>query len=207
MNFYSQTIRRTFDNDMTAYFLPRPGRAVEVECYIRTGSVHEEEFLGYGVSHFLEHMLFQGCDGYPGQRAADRVTALGGSINACTGHEYTMVNVRGPARHLDEFARIVAAMVRTPELPEEKFKFEKEAILRECDRTHDQASTRLIDEVLRTMFPLHPLRHPICGYPEMVAECRCGMLREYHLARYSPERCFWVIAGGFDPERAASPAC
>ena len=170
MNFYSRTRRLVFDNGMEAYFMPRPGCAVELECYIRTGSVHEGEFLGRGVSHFLEHMLFQGCDGYPGQRAAEAVTALGGSINACTGHEYTMVNVRGPARYLEKFVGVVAAMVRTPELPEEKFQLEKQVILRECDRTRDQVPTRLIDELLRTVFPLHPLRHPICGYPEMVAE-------------------------------------
>ena len=204
MNFYSKTRRRVFDNGMEAYFLPRPGCAVELECYIRTGSVDEGEFLGCGVSHFLEHMIFQGCDGYPGQSAAETVTALGGGINACTGHNYTMVNVRGPARHLDKFAGIVAAMVRTPELPEEKFKLEKQVILRECDRTHDQVAHRLVDELLRTMFPLHPLRHPICGYPEMVKECSCEMLRRYHRERYTPERCFWVLTGAFDPDEAAA---
>lgn len=203
MNFYSRTRRRVFANGMEAYFLPRPGCAVELECYIRTGSVNEGKFLGYGISHFLEHMLFQGCDGYAGQRAAEAVTALGGSINACTGHEYTMVNVRGPARYLEEFVRVVSAMVRTPELPEEKFRLEKQVILRECDRTHDQVSTRLIDELLRTMFALHPLRHPICGYPEMVKDCSCDMLRSYHRERYTPERCFWVLAGAFDPGAAA----
>ena len=204
MNFYSKTRRRVFDNGMEAYFLPRPGCAVELECYIRTGSADEGEFLGCGVSHFLEHMLFQGCDGFKGQQAAETVTALGGSINACTGHNYTMVNVRGPARHLDKFAGLVAAMVRTPELPEEKFQLEKQVILRECDRTRDQVSNRLIDELLRTLFPLHPLRHPICGYPEMVKECSCEMLRRYHRERYTPERCFWVLTGAFDPDEAAA---
>ena len=203
MNFYSQTMRRTFDNDMTAYFLPRPGRAVEAECYIRTGSVHEEEFLGYGVSHFLEHMLFQGCAGYPEQSAADTVRRLGGSINACTGPEFTMVNVNIPAEHLAEVLELVSAMVRTPELPEPKFELEKQVILRECAMTRDRVGDRLVHEMLKTVFPNHPLRHPVCGYPELVAECRCDMLKKYHHRRYTPERCFWVLTGGFDPAAAA----
>jgi len=203
MNFYAKTIRRDFGNGMAAYLMPRPAGAVEVECYIRTGSVHEGSFLGYGVSHFLEHMLFQGCDGYPEQEAAEMVRRLGGSINACTGHEFTMVNAELPAEKLPEAIKIIAAMVRTPELPEAKFKLEREVILRECALTRDRVGNRLVHEMLRTVFPNHPLRHPICGYPEMVAECRCEMLREYHRMRYSPERCFWVIAGCFDPERAA----
>ena len=203
MNFYAKTIRRSFGNGMSAYFLPRPGVAVELECYIRTGSVHEGEFLGYGVSHFLEHMLFQGCEGYPEQSASEAVRRLGGSINACTGAEFTMVNVSAPAKHLAGIVKIVSSMVRTPELPEAKFLLEREVILRECALTRDRVGNRLVHEMLRTVFPNHPLRHPICGYPEMVAECRCGMLREYHEKRYSPERCFWVISGGFDPKEAA----
>ena len=203
MRFYSKTIRRAFDNGMTAYFLPRPGRAVEVECYIRTGSVHEEEFLGRGVSHFLEHMLFQGCPGYPEQSAAEAVRGFGGSINACTSLEFTMVNANAPAEHLPEVIEIISAMVRSPELPEAKFELEKQVILRECALTRDRVGNRLVHEMLKTVFPNHPLRHPICGYPELVAECRCDMLRKYHDRRYSPERCFWVLTGGFDPERAA----
>lgn len=203
MNFYAKTVRRDFGNGMAAYFLPRPAGAVELECYIRTGSIHEGGFLGYGVSHFLEHMLFQGCSGYPEQEAAEAVRRLGGSINACTGHEFTMVNVNFPAEHLAEMIGIVAAMVRSPELPEPKFELEKQVILRECALTRDRVGTRLATEMLRTVFPNHPMRHPICGYPEMVAECRCEMLREYHRRRYSPERCFWVLTGGFDPEQAA----
>ena len=202
MNFYARTLRRIFSNGMEAYFLPRPGGSVEVECYVRTGSIHEAEFTGYGVSHFLEHMLFQGCEGFPEQRAAEEIRALGGSINACTGHEYTMVNAQGPARSLERMVEIVSAMVRSPELPEPKFELEKRVILRECDRTMDNASRRLTEELLRTVFPVHPLRHPICGYPELVSECRRDMLGEYHRRRYTPERCFWVLTGGFDVSAA-----
>ena len=203
MKFYSKTIRRCFGNGMTAYFLPRPGRAVEAECFLRTGSIHEGEFLGCGVSHFLEHMLFQGCAGYPEQSAAETIRSLGGSINACTSLEFTMVNANVPAEQLPKTIEIISAMVRRPELPEPKFELEKQVILRECALTRDRVGSRLIHEMLRTVFPNHPLRHPIVGYPEMVAECRCDMLKKYHERRYSPERCFWVLTGGFDPDEAA----
>ena len=31
-----------------------------VQVWVRTGSIHEGEWLGAGLSHFLEHMLFKG---------------------------------------------------------------------------------------------------------------------------------------------------
>ena len=33
-----------------------------VQAWVRTGSIHEGRWLGAGLSHFLEHMLFKGTD-------------------------------------------------------------------------------------------------------------------------------------------------
>ena len=61
MRFYRNVVSRTLENGVRIFVFPQPGTAVEVECFVRTGSIHEGARLGYGLSHFLEHMLFQGC--------------------------------------------------------------------------------------------------------------------------------------------------
>ena len=33
---------------------------VSIQAWIETGSIHEGPFLGSGLSHFVEHMLFKG---------------------------------------------------------------------------------------------------------------------------------------------------
>ena len=82
MDFLKKCVSFTLDNGFVCYFLHRPGPAVELQVHVRTGSVHEGDFLGHGLSHFLEHMLFQGCRSYPGHAVADTVTRLGGDLNA-----------------------------------------------------------------------------------------------------------------------------
>ena len=78
MRFYRNVVSRTLENGVRIFVFPQPGTAVEVECFVRTGSIHEGARLGYGLSHFLEHMLFQGCRDYPGTAAADAIDRLGG---------------------------------------------------------------------------------------------------------------------------------
>src|SRR5688500_1410916 len=33
---------------------------VSVQCYAKTGSIYEQEFVGLGLSHFLEHLVAGG---------------------------------------------------------------------------------------------------------------------------------------------------
>ena len=62
MRFFPEVCSGVFDNGMKLYVVERPGQpAVELQCHVRTCSIHEEENLGCGLSHFLENMLFQGC--------------------------------------------------------------------------------------------------------------------------------------------------
>ena len=69
---------RPLPNGSVLYVLPHSlSPLVLIQAVVRTGSIHEAEFTGCGISHFLEHMLFQGCERYPGNSASDRIHALG----------------------------------------------------------------------------------------------------------------------------------
>ena len=200
-NTFSQTITLSYNNGMKLYVLPRSGPTVEVECFIKTGSIHEEEYLGYGLSHFLEHMLFQGCKNYPGTLVADKIAQTGGSINAYTSFDrtvyHTLVNMESVTTAID----VIANMVRYPELPEERFIKEKDVILREINRSNDNASRKLFQAFMETAFEVHPARYPIIGFPELASQVTREMAYNYHQKRYNPNRCFWVIVGNVDIEK------
>ena len=200
MNFYSRTQVRRLDNGMEIYVLPRPGGTVMAECYIRTGSIHEGSFLGCGLSHFLEHMLFQGCKGYPGTAVADTLGKAGCSVNAYTSFDRTVYHAKGGAEKLPLILEILSSMVRFPELPQARFNAEREVILREYDRTQDDPSRQLQETFFKTLFLRHPMRIPIIGRKEMISQVTRDMAMNYHAQRYTPGRCFWVITGAADPD-------
>ena len=200
MNFYRKVISRSFDNGLRVFVLPQPTDSVEVECFIKTGSIHEAEHLGRGLSHFLEHMLFQGCRNYPGTEAADTIDRLGGSINAYTSYDHTVFHANLAARHLETAIDVLASMVRSPDLPEARFAAERDVILREQELGMDQPERRLYERLNAELFRVHPVRHPIIGYRELIAGVTREMVQEYHRRRYTPDRTFWVVTGGIDPE-------
>lgn len=193
------TYQVSLDNGLTAYIIPKKSApVVSIQAYMRTGSIHEDEFLGCGLSHFLEHMLFMGSRNYPGNSASDKVTSLGGYFNACTSKDYTSYITFLPSRYLAEGVDILDDMLRNPLFPEEKFVSEKNVILRESAMYDDSPESRLDDLLAESLFQTHPARIPIIGYQEKIKSVTRDMMCAYYEKRYSPHRCFYVIVGDVD---------
>src|SRR3954468_14517091 len=62
----------------------RSAPVASVQAWCGTGSVDENEHLGAGLSHILEHMLFKGTKTRPANAIAQKVQDVGGYINAYT---------------------------------------------------------------------------------------------------------------------------
>ena len=195
MGFLSNTVVTELDNGVRLCCFHRRGASVELQVHIATGSMHEKEYLGCGLSHFLEHMVFQGCAGFPGRSVADEVNTLGGEVNAYTSYDRTCYRMQLPKSSWRKGLEMLSAMVRFPEFPEERFAAEKEVILRECERGNDDISRRVHEKFLRTMFLKHPVRVPVIGFKEMISGVTREMMADYYAKRYTPERCVVVAAG------------
>src|SRR5664279_4964553 len=81
-----------FDNGLT--LLVREDHSapvVSAQAWVRAGSITEGPWMGAGLSHVLEHMLFKGTTtrGVPSQ-IAHEIEAKGGYINAYTSFEQTV---------------------------------------------------------------------------------------------------------------------
>lgn len=195
MGFLSNTIVTELDNGVRLCCFHRRGASVELQVHIATGSMHEKEYLGCGLSHFLEHMAFQGCAGFPERSVADEVNALGGDLNAYTSYDRTCYRVQLPKASWLKGLQMLSAMVRFPEFPEKRFDAEKEVILRECERGNDDISRRVHEKFLQTMFLKHPVRVPVIGFKDMISCVTRDMMVDYYTRRYTPHRCVVVAAG------------
>ncbi len=61
-----------------------------VQAWCGTGSIDEDQHLGAGLSHILEHMLFKGTKTRPANAIAQAVQDVGGYINAYTSFDRTV---------------------------------------------------------------------------------------------------------------------
>ena len=193
----------TLSNGLTVILDPDPtAPVVSVQIWVATGSMHEDTHLGAGISHFLEHMVFKGTRDYDADTLADTVQAAGGHWNAYTSFDRTVYYIDGPSTSLPVFLKTLTGLVFYPKLPESEFEKEKDVIRREIDMgldDPDNAASRLL---FSTVFTLDPRRHPVIGHRHLFDSIRYEDLTGYHRARYTPDRCFVVISGDFDPEEA-----
>lgn len=71
----------TLDNGLTYYVRSNdsPGGAVSMRLAVRAGGLNESP-LGTGAAHFLEHMMFNGTERFPGNTLDDTLRRIGAQI-------------------------------------------------------------------------------------------------------------------------------
>src|SRR5438094_3336571 len=67
-----------------------------VQAWCATGSIDEDQHLGAGLSHILEHMLFKGTKTRGKSEIARKIQDAGGYINAYTSFDRTGFWSGGP---------------------------------------------------------------------------------------------------------------
>ena len=87
----------TLDNGLTVILREdRSAPVVSAQAWAQTGSVHEGRWLGAGLSHVLEHMLFKGTATRPPGQIDREVQDVGGYMNAYTSFDRTVYHIDAP---------------------------------------------------------------------------------------------------------------
>jgi len=191
----------TLDNGLSIYIKENhKAPTVNARLWVKTGSLHEEEFIGYGLSHFLEHMVFQGTKEFSASNLINSVTAKGGDINAYTSFEQTVYYINTLSENIFDAVNILLQLCTEPLFPEKGFKKEKEIILRERAMSTDNPDRMLGEKLWLDLFKKHPAKHPIIGYSEKIQAVNRNMMTDYFKKRYGLNRMFFVISGDVNSE-------
>lgn len=192
-------IRQVLPNGLTLVMKPDASMAVaSVQAWVKTGSIHEDDHLGAGLSHYLEHLLFKGTSRREGREISTEVQAHGGYINAYTSFDRTVYYIDIPAEHAPVAVDVLGDAVLHSTLPAEEVAREKDVILREIDMGLDDPDHRLWQQLFETVYQQHPMRQPIIGHRDVFAAIERDALVDYYQSRYVPNNIVVVISGGFD---------
>ena len=180
-------------NRMTAF------PVVSVQVWVGTGSEHEEEHAGAGLSHLIEHMVFKGAGEFNAQQLNEEVAALGGIWNAYTSTDRTVYHIDGPSANWQRFAHILLQLVFRPTFPEEEFEKEREVIRREMAMYNDDPRDASYRALIRTLYTTHPRRLPVIGEQQFFDSLRYEDMLSYHRRRYTPGNMFVCVVGDVEP--------
>ena len=168
---------------------------VSAQAWAMAGSIHEGRWLGAGLSHVLEHMLFKGTTTRPGSRIDQEVQEAGGYMNAYTSFDRTVYHIDVPNTGAVKAVDILCDIMQHATLPPDELAKEMDVIRREMDMCHDDPGRRASRRLFETAYTKSPYRFTIIGYPDIFNEVKPDDIRNYYTEKYAPNNVFFVVAG------------
>jgi predicted Zn-dependent peptidase len=167
---------------------------VSLGIWFKAGSRFEDH-SNNGISHFIEHMLFKGTASRSARDIARQFDAIGGSINAFTGKEYTCVYARVLRKDMDLALDIISDMYNNPLFKDEDIEKEKYVVVQEIKMVEDSPEESIYDMFNASYFKGHPLGMTILGSETNVESLTADQLKAYFREYYGPETMIVTITG------------
>jgi predicted Zn-dependent peptidase len=173
---------------------------VSIGIWWKAGSRYETA-RNNGISHFIEHMLFKGTKGRTAYDIAREIDAIGGSINAFTGREYTCLYVRVLRKDLNLSLDIISDMYLDSLFDPEDMEKERYVIGQEIKMVEDNPEEYIYDMFNASYYKGQALGLPILGTEKTVEGLTAGQLTDYFRDSYGPENAIITITGRVDHDR------
>ena len=168
---------------------------VSVQAWCKAGSIDEGRWIGAGLSHMLEHMLFKGTGKRGPGKIDQEVQDAGGYMNAYTSFDRTVYYINVPSTGATIAIDILCDIMQHAALPAEEVEKEKQVILREMDMNQDDPSRRASRRLFETAYTRSPYRYTVIGYPDVFNEISREDVVAYYREKYAANNVFFVVVG------------
>jgi zinc protease len=175
---------------------------VALYFFFRIGSRNEHSGAT-GMSHFFEHMMFNGANKYGPKQFDIQMEKNGGNNNAYTAHDITVYTDWFPSSALELMFDMEADRIRDLAIDPKMVESERGVVYSERRTAVDNDNMGLLNEHLwATAFYAHPYHWPIIGWASDIESWTIEDLRAHHRMGYAPNNCTMVIAGAVKKEEA-----
>jgi zinc protease len=168
---------------------------VALYYFVRAGGRNEYPGIT-GLSHFFEHMMFNGTSKLdPGE--FDRIMeAAGGANNAYTSNDLTVYQDWFPRSALDVILELESDRLQNLDFDPEVVESERGVIQSErSSRVDNNNLLKLLEQVRATAYVAHPYQFPVIGWPSDIASWTEDDLTAYYQTYYAPNNIVMVIVG------------
>src|SRR5205809_3184694 len=179
----------------------RSAPVASVQAWCATGSIYEDQHLGAGLSHILEHMLFKGTKTRSTNEIAQKIQDVGGYINAYTSFDRTVFWIDVPKNGVATALDVLADAMMNSTLPPEEYQKEQEVIRREFAMGMDDPDRVAGLLLFATAYQRHPYRFPVIGEIEIYNQLTQEQVIQYYKTRYVPNNLTFLVVGDVDAQK------
>jgi zinc protease len=189
------------ENGLTVIHQEIPTSPVAVvDVWVKAGAIAEPEPWS-GMAHFLEHMIFKGTASLAPGVFDWTIENQGGVTNAATSHDYAHFYITTAAQTLETTLPFLAELLLNAAIPEAEFVRERDVVLEEIRRAHDNPDWQGYQALVESLYQDHPYGRPVLGTPEKLKQRSPQEMRSFHQTHYQPENMTVVVVGGVEQAR------
>ena len=175
---------------------------VALYTYFRVGSRNERPGLT-GVSHFIEHMMFNGSPKVAPGEFDRKMEFAGGANNASTGNDRTGYTDWIPAAALEQMLEMEADRMQGATFAPEVLESERQVVASERRMGVDNDNDSILAEnVQATAIMAHPYHWDVIGWMSDIQGWRRDEIIGYYKTYYSPNNAVLILVGDFVEARA-----
>jgi len=196
-----QIVTRTLSNGLEVVVWPdKDIPNVAMYTWYRVGSRNERPGIT-GISHFFEHMMFNGTKTRPPGEFDRVMEANGGANNAYTSSDVTVYYNIFPTTATELIFDLESDRMRNLDFDPKAVESERGVVYSERrSRIDDDNFGTLYEQLQATAFVAHPYQIPTIGWPSDIEGWKIDDLRTYYEKYYAPNNAVMFVVGDVKPD-------
>ncbi|MBP3923916.1 insulinase family protein [bacterium] len=189
-------------NGQKVVILPKKGTTT-IRTYVNTGSMNEPDNMR-GISHYIEHNLFNGSEGLNAGEFFQKVHEMGGNTNASTGFDQTNYYISSNLLNgsdLEQMVKLHASMLETPKFTPDTLEKEKGIVCSEINMITQNPENLVVNKAIKNLYNIKTnSADMIGGTTDNISKLTRDDVIKYYNDNYFPANMTTVLTGDVSPD-------
>lgn len=172
---------------------------VTAQVHVKTGSIYEQDLVGAGLSHFLEHLVSGGTTEVRAEAESNAMLArMGAMTNASTGLDKVRYYIHTTSEHTNTAIDLLSDWLGHCAITQAEFERERDVIQREFEMGAGEPDRIFWKLTQQARFRWHPARHPTIGYLDEFLKIDRDAIHAFYRQMYVPNNMVFLVVGDID---------
>lgn len=185
----------TLKNGIRVIHVDNKSNICTIHASVLVGSSNENS-TNEGISHVIEHMLFEGTKNRSAEQIAREVEQYGAEMNAYTSTSKTVYHIKIKNTFLKKAAEVLSDMLINPLFDKKLLKKEKNVILEEINMINDQPRHYQWIFFEKALLPA-PFSNAPYGSAKRVKAFTTENLKKFHAKYYCAKNTIITVTGKY----------
>jgi zinc protease len=168
-------------------------------CFVKSGSNHEDKYMGKGLSHYLEHIVSGGSTkNHTEAWHSDKRKQFGAITNAYTTFGATVYYMQADKQYADSTLYMLSDNIMNCSFDPKEVEREKDVIVKEFVYRVASPMAKLYNRMRASTFLTSNVKNEVIGEIDIFRQNTREDMMDYYNKRYMPNNMVFVAVGDLD---------